>query len=205
MVTQQPRTSTRLGHVLALGALACPPLGSTKPFCVSRRSGALDRNTLPEMRRLLGVLRQPDGSDHAPQPILADLDDLLATVRAAGLPTCLTVSGRVFALPPGAQLALYRMIQEALTNTLKHAGAASSQVRITYLPGEVELEVTDDGQLSAGSTAGHGIDGMRERAAVFGGQVSAEPGPGGGWRVYTVLSIDPALACSGRATGTDVA
>jgi len=162
------------------------------------------RSALTEMRRMLGVMRQPGGPEHAPAPALADLDALLATVRAAGLPTVLTVTGEPFPLPPSAELALYRMIQEALTNTLKHAGAASAQVRLDYRPGAVGLEVTDDGQPGAGPAAapvaGHGIAGMRERAAVFGAEVSAGPGAGGGWRVYTVLRLDPAPAGPGAGT-----
>jgi signal transduction histidine kinase len=180
---------------------------------------ATGRSALSEMRRLLGVLREPAGPAHAPQPTLDDVDDLLATVRAAGLPTRLTVTGPSFPLPPSAQLALYRMIQEALTNTLKHAPGATAHVRLTYLPGEVGLEVSDGGSpgaapavggagagIAAGEPGaglaarepvgrpgdGHGIAGMRERAAVFGGQVSAGPRPGGGWRVQTVLRLDPA-------------
>jgi signal transduction histidine kinase len=166
---------------------------------------ATGRSALNEMRRLLGVMRQPDAPapGHAPQPTLADVDDLLATVRAAGLPARLTVSGRPFPLPPSAQLALYRMIQEALTNTLKHAAASSAQVRLTYRPGEVGLDVADDGRAGAGSAAGHGIAGMRERAAVFGGEVSAGPGPGGGWRVHTVLRLGPAPAGHGASETED--
>ena len=172
------------------------------------------RSALTEMRRMLGVMRQPGGPEHAPAPALADLDALLATVRAAGLPTVLTVTGQPFPLPPSAELALYRMIQEALTNTLKHAGAASAQVRLDYLPGAIELEVTDDGQPDAGQpdagqpdagpaaapVAGHGIAGMRERAAVFGAEVSAGPGAGGGWRVHTVLRLGPPPAGPGAGT-----
>jgi signal transduction histidine kinase len=117
-------------------------------------------------------------------------------VRAAGLPTRLTVTGQPFPLPPSAQLALYRTIQEALTNTLKHAPGATAQVRLAYRPGEVELEVTDDGRPGAVPApeprqGGHGLAGVRERAAVFGGQVSAGPRPGCGWRVHTVLSVGP--------------
>jgi signal transduction histidine kinase len=169
---------------------------------------ATGRSALSEMRRLLGVMRQSaaPASGHAPQPTLADVDDLLATVRAVGLPVRLTVTGRPFPLPPSAQLALYRMIQEALTNSLKHAAATSAQIRLTYLPGEVGLEVTDDGQPGAepanGIAAGHGVAGMRERAAVFGGEVSAGPGPDGGWRVHTVLRVGPAAAGHG-ATGAE--
>jgi signal transduction histidine kinase len=160
---------------------------------------ATGRSALTEMHRLLGVLRQPTGPGHAPQPTLADIDNLLAAVRAAGLPTRLTVVGQPGALPPSMQLALYRIIQEALTNTLKHSTAASARVELTYLPDGAAVELTDDGQPKARSVggpdaepaAGHGITGMRERAAVFGGEVSAGPGPGGGWRVHTMLYLRP--------------
>jgi signal transduction histidine kinase len=160
---------------------------------------ATGRSALTEMHRLLSVLRQPAGPGHAPQPTLADIDNLLAAVRAAGLPTRLTVTGQPPALPPSIQLALYRIIQEALTNTLKHSAAASARVQLTYRPDGVTLEVTDDGQprarpvsaADAESSAGHGIAGMRERAAVFGGEVSAGPGPDGGWRVHTMLYLRP--------------
>ena len=171
------------------------------------------RSALAEMRRLLGVLREPAAPGHAPQPSLDDVEDLVATVRAAGLPTRLTVTGPPIPLPPSAQLALYRTIQEALTNTLKHAPGARAHVRLSYRPGQVELDVTDDGgpppsdrgtapasgergTVPAASTpaaaprgSGHGLAGMRERAAVFGGQVSAGPRPGGGWQVRTVLPL----------------
>jgi signal transduction histidine kinase len=157
---------------------------------------ATGRSALAEMRRLLGVMRDPAAAEHAPQPTLADVDELLATVRAAGLPTRLALTGQAERLPPSAQLALYRIIQEALTNTLKHACATSAQVRLTYGPGEVAVEVTDDGRPRPGAgsslpAAGHGIIGMRERAAVFGGEVSAGPRPGGGWRVRAVLRPGP--------------
>jgi signal transduction histidine kinase len=160
---------------------------------------ATGRSALTEMHRLLGVLRQPAGPGHVPQPTLADIDNLLAAIRAAGLPTRLTVTGQPPALPPSIQLAAYRIIQESLTNTLKHSAAASARVQLTYLPDGVELEVTDDGQPKARPagapdaeySAGHGITGMRERAAVFGGEVSAGPGPAGGWRVHTMLYLRP--------------
>jgi signal transduction histidine kinase len=162
---------------------------------------ATGRSALTEMRRLLGVLREPAAPGHAPQPTLDRVSDLLESVRAAGLPARLTVTGQPFPLPHSAQLALYRVVQEALTNTLKHAPGAVAQVRLAYADGEVELEVTDDGGHPPGAPAdgavgapgapgaGHGITGMRERAAVFGGQVSAGPRPGGGWRVHTVLRL----------------
>ncbi len=159
-----------------------------------------DRTALTEMRRLLGVLRQPVADGHAPQPTLADLDNLLGTFGVAGLDAELTVAGQPFPLPPSAQLAIYRIVQEALTNTLKHAPGASARVRLSYSDGQVELEVTDDGVGAGGAGgagarvgggSGHGITGMRERAAVFGGQVSAGRRPSGGWRVQAVLRADP--------------
>jgi signal transduction histidine kinase len=177
---------------------------------------ATGRAALAEMRRLVGVLREPAEPGHAPQPGLDDIGELIATVRAAGLPARLTVTGPPFPLPPGAQLALYRITQEALTNTLKHAPGATAEVRVAYRPSQVELEVTDDGRpggVPAGGEpagprgGGHGIAGMRERAATFGGQVAAGPGPGGGWRVRTVLRLGPDPAPAGgeaaaRADGT---
>jgi signal transduction histidine kinase len=171
------------------------------------------RSALTEMRRLLGILRQPGAaaSGSAPQPALADLDTMIDTVREAGLPVRLTVSGQPFPIPPSAQLALYRIVQEALTNTLKHAGATSAHVRLRYRDGEVDLEVTDDGRPAAiaapvspgaGSmAAGQGLAGMRERAAVFGGEVSAGPRPEGGWRVHALLRAGPAHAGTGPAAG----
>lgn len=157
------------------------------------------RSALAEMRRLLGVMRErnvPEQSQPTiPQPTIDDLDALIATVRAAGLPTRLTVSGTVVPLPPSAQLALYRMVQEALTNTLKHADATRADVLLAYRGREVELVVTNDGangpmaEGAYGIEGGHGIAGMRERAAVFGGQVDAGPMPQGGWRVRSVLQL----------------
>jgi signal transduction histidine kinase len=118
-----------------------------------------------------------------------------------------------FPMPPSAQLALYRIIQEALTNTLKHADATSAHVRPHYRDGEVDLEVTDDGRpggtalpvspATGAVAAGHGLAGMRERAAVFGGEVSAGPRPEGGWRVHTLLRVRLAHAGTGQAAGTD--
>jgi len=148
---------------------------------------------------------------------------MISTVREAGLPVRLTVSGEPFPLPASAQLTLYRIVQEALTNVMKHADATSAHVRLAYRDEEVEVEVTDDGRLggiavppgggsaaggsaadgtAAGGTVagGHGLAGMRERAAVFGGEVSAGPRPQGGWRVHTLLRVSAARA-GGQAAG----
>jgi signal transduction histidine kinase len=168
---------------------------------------------------MLGILRRPEdsASGNAPQPALADLGAMISTVREAGLPVRLSVSGQPFPLPASAQLTLYRVVQEALTNTMKHADATSAHVRLGYQDEEVEVEVTDDGRLGGtavpvppggGSVAGgpglgggQGLAGMRERAAVFGGEVSAGPRPEGGWRVHTLLRVSAARA-DGQAAGS---
>jgi signal transduction histidine kinase len=138
------------------------------------------RETVDEMRRLLGVLRRADdGQALAPQPGLDALDDLVAQVRDAGLPVELTVEGTPAQLPPGLDLSAYRIAQEALTNALKHAGPARAAVTIRYARDSVELEIRDDGAgTGTGGGTGHGLVGMRERVALWGGrlQVGREAG-----------------------------
>jgi signal transduction histidine kinase len=156
------------------------------------------RQALTELRRLLGVLRSEDqsGTQWVPQPDAGDLHELAENCRAAGLPVRLETSGELSALPAGLGLGVYRIVQEALTNTLKHAGAgASATVRVTQAGDQVEVEVSDDGfgtphDLVAVS-GGNGLIGMRERAGVLGGVLEAGPNPGGGWRVRAVLPLVP--------------
>jgi signal transduction histidine kinase len=156
---------------------------------------ATSRAALTELRRLLGVLRQegePQGS-LAPVPGLADLDGLLAEVAKAGLGVRLRVEGTPAPLPAGVDLSAYRIVQEALTNVVKHAGPARAQVVVGYGDRNVTVEVTDDGRGVAAPTGdgqarvGHGLIGMRERVAVFGGDLEAGPRPGGGFRVAARL------------------
>ena len=149
------------------------------------------RQALVEMRRLLGILRAEDRElALAPRPSLANLDALAERIREAGLPVDLHVEGEAKPLPPGVDLSAYRIVQEALTNTLKHAGPASAQVVIRYRPEEVELEISDDGRgIVDGRNGGHGLVGMRERAALVGGVV--ESGTVGG-RGYTIRARLPA-------------
>jgi signal transduction histidine kinase len=148
------------------------------------------RQALVEMRRLLGILRA--GADPAaptaPQPGLAAVPDLVRQVRAAGLPVDVTVEGEPAHLAPGVDLSAYRIVQEALTNTLRHAGRASATVSIAYRPDAVELEVLDDGTgAPAGHDGGNGLQGMRERVALFGGRFEAGPRPDGGFAVRALL------------------
>jgi signal transduction histidine kinase len=149
------------------------------------------RQALVEMRRLLGILRKEDRElALAPRPSLAYLDVLAERVREAGLPVELHVEGEARPLAPGVDLSAYRIVQEALTNALKHAGPASAQVVVRYRAEEVELEISDDGRGAVdGREGGHGLVGMRERAALVGGQV--ESGTNGG-RGFTVRARLPA-------------
>ena len=151
------------------------------------------RQALGEMRRLLGILR---GDDHetrlAPQPGIADLDALVEQVRAAGLPVDVLVEGEPKRLPPGVDLAAYRVVQEALTNVLKHAGAARAQVAIRYGATALELAVTNDGHVRRNGRGGHGLVGMRERVALYGGEFDAGPRREGGYAVRATLPLDAA-------------
>lgn len=154
------------------------------------------RQALTELRRLLDVLRddEPAPADLTPQPALTDLDRLLDGVRRAGLPVRATVEGDP-AISPGRQLTLYRVIQEALTNTLKHAGPdATADIALSYAAsGAVTLTVTDTGRGGAPTTnGGRGLTGMRERTALYGGTLEAgpRPHPQRGWRVHLLLPED---------------
>jgi signal transduction histidine kinase len=150
------------------------------------------RETVDEMRTLLGVLRtNEDGLALSPQPGLADLEELVANVREAGLPVEVCIEGTPSALPPPLDLSAFRIVQEALTNALKHAGPARAEVTIRYHAAAVELEVRDDGTDSAnGGGTGHGLIGMQERVALFGGQLDAGRRDGGGFTVRARLPLD---------------
>jgi signal transduction histidine kinase len=147
------------------------------------------RSTLTEIRRLLGVLREHDGAEHGPAPGLADLGKLVANLADAGLKVDVCRSGQPLDLPAGVDLTAYRIVQEGLTNALKHAGPATARVIVTYEPGALRLEVTDDGRgVNARATAGgHGLIGMRERVAVYGGTLETGPRHGGGYQVVAYL------------------
>jgi signal transduction histidine kinase len=152
------------------------------------------RQALAEMRRLLGMLRRDDADlGLAPQPSLAHVDGLLDQVRAAGLSVELEVDRDLAQLPPGVDLSAYRIVQEALTNALKHAGAAHVRVAIRYTEQYIELEVVDDGSgpAMAGTSAGHGIVGMRERVALYGGMLETGARDAGGFAVRARLRIEP--------------
>jgi signal transduction histidine kinase len=148
------------------------------------------RETVDEMRRLLGVLRRAeDGQALTPQPGLAGLAALVAQVQEAGLPVDLQIEGTPAPLPPGLDLSAYRIVQEGLTNALKHAGPARAALRVTYAPDTVEIEIRDDGAGGgAGGGTGHGLVGMRERVALWGGKLQVGP-ERGGWVVRASLPL----------------
>jgi signal transduction histidine kinase len=149
------------------------------------------RQALTELRRLLGLLRRDDHqASLAPQPSLRYLDGLVEQVRGAGLPVDLVVQGEPARLSPGVDLSAYRIVQEGLTNALKHAGRAQARVVVRYAPGELQLEVADDGHGSGdGGGAGHGLAGMRERVALYGGDLESGPVAGGGYVLRARLPL----------------
>jgi signal transduction histidine kinase len=152
---------------------------------------ATGRTALAEMRRLLGAMRR-DGDDLelAPQPGLASLDSLVEEVGRAGLPVRLVVDGERFPLPQAIDLSAYRIVQEGLTNALKHACAGHADVTIRYRPDELQIEVRDDGEGSSTSDGlGHGLVGIRERVKIYGGEMSAGTGPEGGFVLSTRLPL----------------
>jgi signal transduction histidine kinase len=160
------------------------------------------RQALAETRRLVGVLRVPaEEAGLGPQPGIDDLDALAAGVRAAGLPVNLLVSGDRSAVPAAMDTSVYRIVQEALTNVLKHAGPACADVTIGCADQAITIEITDDGTRKPGNripAGGHGLAGMRERAAMFGGELCAGPGPGVGFAVRARLPLGESLTRGDR-------
>jgi signal transduction histidine kinase len=158
----------------------------------------IGQQALDEMRRLVGMLRGGDESlPLAPQPSLKELGTLVEQVRAAGLPVQLAIEGEPRDLPPGVDLSAFRIVQEALTNALRHAGPAQARVVLRYRAADLELEIADNGAGSSdttGSSSGYGLVGMRERVSVYGGELQAGTQPGGGYALRVRLPLGPARA-----------
>jgi signal transduction histidine kinase len=186
-------------HVSVMGVLATgsrrmltrDPAAADEALATIEETG---RTALREMRRLLTVLRadaEPAG-ELAPQPGLAGVEGLIEQMREAGLPASLKVEGVPGPVDSGVALTVYRIVQEALTNALKHAGAAAVEVRLLFAPHELIVEICDTGrgpQLGSGAI-GHGLLGMRERVMLYGGTLRTGPRPGGGYRVYAKIPVD---------------
>ena len=186
-------------HVAVMGVLATgarraarrDPAAADQALATIEQTG---RTALRELRRLLDVLRtdaEPAG-ELAPQPDLADIEALAEQVREAGLPVSVTVRGEPENLDPGVALTVYRIVQEALTNVLKHAGPATATVELRYGRRWLEVEVADTGHgpHPGQDTVGHGLISMRERVALYGGHLHTGARPGGGFRVYAKMPMD---------------
>jgi signal transduction histidine kinase len=185
----------------ARSVLASSPEQAREALLAVEGSG---RTAMGELRHLLGLLapagNHGSAADEAalvPQPGLGQVRALVDRVRAAGLPAELIVTEGARPLPPGVDLAAYRVVQEALTNVLKHGGGARAVVRLAYGERELVITVTDDGAAAGyvpqGSRgAGRGLIGLRERLGLYGGELDAGPRPGGGWRVRAIIPLEPA-------------
>ena len=186
--------------------LSKDPDEATKALLAVESSG---RTAMTELRHLLGLLSPPPGTADAggpaslaPQPGLEELREMVDRVVTAGLPAALHVTGTPRDLPPGVGLAVFRIVQEALTNVLKHAGKPQTEVRLDYEPAALVVEVADDGlpipaavpalDAAVPGGAGMGLLGLRERVALYGGELAAGPQPGGGWLVQARMPVEPA-------------
>ena len=189
--------------VISVQAAAAQEIVHTDPDKAAEVMGRIEnvgRQSLNEMRRMLGVLRNGDddfSASLAPQPSLADVPGAVEQSTDAGVATNLVLSGDVRDLPPGIELAGFRVVQEALTNVLKHAGpTASATVTIEYGSDDVVIDITDNGRGAVSrlsiSGGGHGLIGMSERVEIYGGELSAGPRAGGGFAVSATLPLDPA-------------
>ena len=192
---ERARVARELHDVVAHGVSVMVVQAGGPHHAAREALGAIEasgRQALDEMRRLVGVMRPGEAeADRAPAPGLDRLDDLVTRAREAGLPVQVHVAGAPTRLTAGLDLAAYRVIQEALTNTIKHASAAQADVTIRYAPDAVELEVADDGhgEGKALPAGGHGLVGMRERVSMYGGELETGARAGGGYAVHARLPL----------------
>jgi signal transduction histidine kinase len=180
--------------VMLLGVRGARDVLRTAPDAADDTLARVERSgeqSLAELRRILALLREPEQTAQShPQPSLAQLDDLVAGYRAAGLPVRLELIGEPTPLPSGVELSVYRIVQEALTNTLKHSDPRNVTVTLAFRDARLELEVVDDGTPTPGTaTIGQGLIGMRERVALLGGELETGQRKGGGFRVAARLPV----------------
>ncbi|MEV4193532.1 sensor histidine kinase [Streptomyces toxytricini] len=187
--------------VISIQAQVAPHLVKDPPPELRENLAGIRENALEaltELRRVLGVLRSEQAADpanpHHPQPTLAELEGLVGNVRSAGLEVTTAIAGIRRPLAPGVELTAYRIVQEALSNCLRHAPGSQVEVGIAYGPRELHLCVANTAptrKAPPSPGAGHGLLGMRERAGMLGGELAAGPRPGGGYEVSAVLPVDP--------------
>ena len=185
-------------HVSVMGVLATGArrTGRRDPAAADGALASIEetgRSAMRELRRLLDVLRtEEEPAELAPQPGIAGVHALVEQIRDTGLPVSLRIDGEPPDLDPGVALAVYRIVQEALTNTIKHAGPARAEVRLSCDPHALAIEVTDDGRgpVRPPDGVGHGLVGIRERVALYGGELRTGPRLGGGYRVYAKIPVD---------------
>jgi signal transduction histidine kinase len=181
--------------VMLVGVRGARDVLRTSPEAADDTLARVERSgeqSLVELRRILALLREPERTaESRPQPSLAELNDLVTSYREAGLPVRLEVVGEPVPLPGGVELSVYRLVQEALTNTLKHSNPSNVTVTLAFRDSRLELEVVDDGSPTtpAATTTGQGIVGMRERVALLGGELETGERAGGGFRVAAQLPI----------------
>jgi signal transduction histidine kinase len=185
--------------VIAIQAGAARAVQASKPEAAAQALGLIEttaRGTLIELNRLLGVLRGGNGAtpDRSPQPGIGQLAGLVEELRAAGLEVDARVEGKAAPLSPALDLSAYRILQEATTNVLKHARARRVDIRVRYSETMLALDIRDDGAGDGGdpaSSSGHGLIGMRERVALFGGKLHAGRNRAGGFSVHARLPLEP--------------
>jgi len=180
--------------VMLVGVRGARDVLRTAPDAAEETLARVERSgeqSLAELRRILALLRAPEqAAESRPQPSLVELNELVASYRAAGLPVRLEVVGEPLPLPSGVELSVYRIVQEALTNTLKHSYPSNVAVTLAFRDTRLELEVVDDGKPSLGAvTTGQGLIGMRERVALLGGELETGQREGGGFRVAAHLPV----------------
>jgi signal transduction histidine kinase len=181
--------------VMLLGVRGARDVLRTAPDAADETLASVERSgeqSLAELRRILALLREPEQTaESGPQPSLAELNELVASYRAAGLPVRLEVIGEPTPLPGGVELSVYRIVQEALTNTLKHSDPSDVMITLAFRDARLELEVVDDGTPTTVGTAtsGQGLIGMRERVALLGGELETGRREGGGFRVAAQLPV----------------
>ncbi|MEV6491412.1 sensor histidine kinase [Actinoplanes sp. NPDC051633] len=173
---------------IALHVLAKRPGDAAQAEAALTAISRTSRESLDELRVTLGAVRRgAEADDRSPAPGLARLDALIDRTRSVGVPVSVAVEGPVTGLPAAVDLAAYRIVQEAMTNVLRHAGTATAAVRVAVTDAEVEVEVTDTGRGGEIATGGHGLAGMRERVTALGGKLSAGPSPAGGFTVHATI------------------